>query len=232
MKSADGKTDIQLSSLFSQVSRRTVVEDIRAQLVTLIESGRFQINDRLPSENELARSFNVSRPVIREALSRLQALGLTTSKNGKGTFVVSNRVVSPLLLSRFPTSHLTEVRMYLEVPSARLAALRRMPEHLTQMSGILDALDSEDDPVRRNEIDAGFHISIAEATRNPLFVRLIRDLTSILKEQAFARSIVTGRRAQASAEHRAVYAAIAIRDAEGAGKAMAYHLNAFDRARN
>jgi DNA-binding FadR family transcriptional regulator len=232
MTSASSKMDADLNTLFSEVSRRTVVEDIRTQLVSLIESGRFKVNDRLPSENELARSFNVSRPVIREALSRLQALGLTTSKNGKGTYVVSNRTISPLLLSRFPTSHLTEVRMYLEVPSARLAASRRTPEHVAQIGGILDALDREDDPVRRNEFDAKFHICVAEATRNPLFVRLIRDLTSILKEQAFAKSIVPGRRADASAEHRAVYNAIVERDADGAGKAMAFHLNAFDRARN
>ena len=82
-----------------KVERRSAAADVQAQLQTLIETGQFKQNDRLPSEIELARSFGVSRPVVREALMSLQTLGLTTSQSGKGTFVISDRVRTPLVFT-------------------------------------------------------------------------------------------------------------------------------------
>ena len=69
------------------MERRSASADVQTQLQSLIERGHFKPNERLPSEIELARSFGVSRPVVREALMSLQALGFTASQTGKGTFV-------------------------------------------------------------------------------------------------------------------------------------------------
>jgi DNA-binding FadR family transcriptional regulator len=187
---------------FSPVSRRSAAADVRAQLVASIESGRFKVDSRLPSENALALSFGVSRPVIREALVSLQALGLIAARNGKGTFVASNRVRAPMLLGRYSPAHLNEVRRYLEVPSARLAALRRTSEDIGRLAEIVAALQDEDDPAKRNKIDASFHMAISRATGNPLFAKLIEDLRSILEEHSLAASMVPHRRDGAIAAMR------------------------------
>ena len=72
--------DLAVGTLpLNRVVRRSAADEVRAQLVTLIETGQLQVNDRLPSEAELSRRFGVSRPIVREALGRLQALGLTES---------------------------------------------------------------------------------------------------------------------------------------------------------
>lgn len=225
-----GQTAWQDDITIARISRRSAADEVREQLVHLIESGKFKINEKLPSENELAREFGVSRPVIREALVGLSALGLTTAHTGRGTFVTANRLRTPLLLGRFPPALLNEARHYLEVPAARLAAERRTDEDIGHMAQIIARMEDSDDPRDRNKLDAEFHVSIALATSNPVMVRMIEDLRALLEEHALAASAVPNRRAGASEEHRAIYDAILRRDPDLAGKAMAQHLNAVDNA--
>ncbi len=210
------------------VEHRSAAQHVRSQLVELIESGHFDINDRLPSEAELASSFGVSRSVIREALHSLNALGLTKSYAGRGTFIAATRAHSQLLSGRYLPAHLNEVRRHLEVPSARLAAERRTQEDVDQLRELLDTFDKTAEPRERVEVDASFHSAIARATGNPLFPRLIEDLRAVLQDQALAVSAMPGRSAQASAEHRAIFEAIRDGDADMAELAMRRHLAAVE----
>jgi GntR family transcriptional repressor for pyruvate dehydrogenase complex len=178
----------------------------------------------------LARNFGVSRPVVREALVSLQALGLITSQSGRGSFVASKRVRAPLLLGRFSPRHLNEVRSYLEIPAARLAAERRTDEQLGRLAGLLARMEDCDDATERNKADAEFHISIAEASGNPILVKLVEDLRTILEEHGRAAAAVRNRRPRAAAEHRKIYDAIVRKDGDNAATAMANHLDAADRS--
>ena len=213
-----------------RISRRSVVEDVRAQIVALIRSGRFRINDQLPPEIELAQSFGVSRPVVREALVGLQALGLTSSRNGRGTFVAADRVAVRLLLGGYRAEHLNEVRRCLEIPSSRLAAERRTAADVLRLSQVLERLAVEEHADRRNKLDAEFHIGIALATANPLLAKMIGDLRGGLEDESLTVSVVARRRAGARVEHQAILAAIAGRDPDGAARAMQAHLDAIDRS--
>jgi GntR family transcriptional regulator, transcriptional repressor for pyruvate dehydrogenase complex len=214
----------------AKVGRRRAAEDVRRQLISLIESGTLKIDERLPSEHELARDFGVSRPVIREALVGLTALGLATAHNGKGTFVTSDRVRTPLLLGQYSPAHLNEVRRYLEVPSARLAAERRSADDIGRLAAILARLEDAADPAQRNKLDADFHIAMAQAGGNPLLVKLIEDLRSLLEAHSLAAAAAPNRRAIAIAEHKAIYDAILRRDPDAAGIAMSAHLEAADNS--
>jgi DNA-binding FadR family transcriptional regulator len=210
------------------VEHRSAAQHVRSQLVELIESRQFEVNDRLPSEAELATSFGVSRSVIREALHSLNALGLTKSYAGRGTFVAATQAQSQLLIGRYLPSHLNEVRRHLEVPSARLAAERRTQENVDELLGLIAKFDETEDPTDRVQVDALFHIAVARATGNPLFPRLIEDLRAVLQDQALAVSAVPGRTNQASAEHRAIFEAIRDGDADMADLAMRRHLAAVE----
>src|SRR3954469_21775427 len=79
------------------VPRRGAVAGVQARLQEQITAGDYKPSERLPSQSELCKTFGVSGPVIREALMSLQALGLTTSQPGIGTFIVSDSVRVPLL---------------------------------------------------------------------------------------------------------------------------------------
>ena len=213
-----------------RIARRSAAAEVQAKLQALIESGELKPNERLPSEAALAQSFGVSRPVLREALMSLQALGLTASQSGKGTFVVSDRVRPPLLMGRYSPAHIKEVRRCVEIPSARLAAERRTDHDIGELAGILARMEEADDPARRNRLDASFHIAIASAAGNPLIAKLVEDLRSVLEEHSLAAARVPHRRKEASAEHAAIYEAIVRRDPDGAAMAMENHLAAAERS--
>ncbi len=214
----------------NRVVRRSAADEVGAQLLALIDSGQLQVSDRLPSEAELARRFGVSRPIVREALGRLQALGLTESRPGSGTFVSSNVTRLTLTFGQYSASDLNEVRRCLEVPAARLAAARRTNQDVDKLRLILDDEEkatSTDETISR---DTDFHREIARATGNMLFVRLVEDLREILKEQTLAVSTLRNRAPSISREHRAVLEAIVAGDGDTAAAAMNAHLDAVERA--
>ena len=66
-------------------------------LLNRIGTGEFQVNARLPSEEHLAKSYKVSRPIVREALARLREDGVIHSRRGAGSFII--RIPQPLLNS-------------------------------------------------------------------------------------------------------------------------------------
>lgn len=207
------------------VERRRAAETVRVQLIALIESGELKIDARLPSESELAKSFAVSRSVIREALHSLSALGLTKSYAGRGTFVAATHIHSRLLASGHD-ANLSEVRQALEVPIARLAAERRIKRDITKLRTLLNDFASTETASDRVAIDANFHIAIAQATGNPLFPRLVAELRAALQAQGLTVSAVPGRHERASVEHQAILDAIAAGDGAAASRAMEAHLQA------
>ena len=213
-----------------RVERRSAAADVQTQLQALIENGHFKQHERLPSEIELARSFGVSRPVVREALMSLQALGLTAPQTGKGTFVISDRIRAPLLIGRYSPAHIKEVRRALEIPSAQFAALRRTDQDVGQLAALLARMEDADDPARRNKLDADYHIAIAVASGNGLFVKLIEDMRTILEEHSLALAKAPHRRGAARVEHTMIYEAIVRRDMDAASAAMAEHLDAAEQS--
>ena len=212
------------------VTRRSAAADVRAQLRELIESGQLQVDDRLPSEAELSRRFGVSRPIVREALGSLHALGLTESRPGRGTFVASNFARATLTFGQYSSSDLNEVRRCLEVPAAGLAAERRRPQGLAALRRVLEEHDrttTVEDAVR---YDALLHCEIGRVSGNPLFARLIGNVREILQEQSLAVSALRGRGREAAREHHAIVAAIADGDRAAAEAAMSAHLDAVEHA--
>ena len=184
------------------MERRSAAADVQSQLQALIESGHFKQNERLPSEVELARSFGVSRPVVREALMSLQALGLTASQSGKGTFVISDRVQAPLLIGHYSPAHIKEVRRALEIPSARFAALRRTDQDVGQLAALLARHGGRRRSGAAQQARRDYHIAIAAASGNRLFVKLIEDMRTVLEEHSLALAKAPHRRGAARVEHR------------------------------
>ena len=193
----------------------------------MIESQGLKVGEKLPAESALGQSFDVGRPVIREALGRLRALGLVVSYSGKGSFVASQRISPNLAVGGYSSTELNEVRLHLELPVAGIAAQRRTEDDLVQLDAALLKFETTSDPRERSAVDADFHLGIAKATGNGLFVRLIRDLRQQLQDQAQAVS-APDRAIQAAHEHRAILDAIRNGDSAAAIKAMRDHLESVE----
>jgi DNA-binding GntR family transcriptional regulator len=110
--------------------------ELYGRLLEDIVSGRYEVGDRLPAENDFALSFAVSRPVVREALTRLAADGLVSARQGAGTFIA--RVPPRQIVKLVPRASIAgilrvfEVRIALEGQAARLAAGRRSAAELAR----------------------------------------------------------------------------------------------------
>lgn len=210
---------------------------LESTLAQRIHQGLYPARERLPTEAALVEEFGVSRTVVREAVSRLQAAGLVATRHGIGTFVcepanaTSFKVDPHTLHTLHDVVSVLEVRLAIETEAASLAAQRRTPAQLALMEqalvGFSQALRQGADTV---EFDLQFHQAIAEATQNPRFQALLAAMgrgaipRARLQPQADVAVPHPHYLQQIHREHRAVLRAIAAQDAEQARKAMRRHL--------
>ncbi|KUN55249.1 GntR family transcriptional regulator [Streptomyces avermitilis] len=200
------------------------MEAVLSHLRGAIERGDYAIGEKLPSEAELCRRLEVSRPVLREALRALQVMGLTASRTGKGTFVLAHTVEDPTF-GDYVASDLLEVRRHVEIPVAGYAALRRTPENLDHLAHLLDRMERETDTTAWVAMDTLFHLTVAEAAQNPVFRRVIEEIRDALARQSAFLNELGGRREQSNREHRAIVEALIDRSEHDAVEAMSHHLD-------
>ncbi|WP_404298961.1 FadR/GntR family transcriptional regulator [Alicycliphilus denitrificans] len=209
-----------------------------------IRQGLLREGDKLPTESELVQGYDVSRTVVREALSKLQAAGLAETRHGIGTFVLQPRTGGMFLLdpSELAASvdvlAVLELRISLETESAGLAAQRRTEVQLQAMRAALDdfahCTEQGQDTVAH---DFRFHLQIAQATGNRYFADIMNHLGTTLIPRTrvgTARSTAPndGYLQRVNREHEEIYTAIARKDAESARAAMRVHLtNSRERLR-
>lgn len=214
--------------------RRQVEDQIREAIL----SGEFAQGDKLPTETELAASFAVSRPTVREALQSLAASGLIRKVPGAagGSFVqgVNHEALGAMLresmdnilrIGTLDIGEVTVVRRLLEIPAARLAAEHRTEAHLDVMRTVVErqrtiTLADSDIP----HLDQLFHTTIAEASDNRLLAALVSALHLVTRPATFLElSPEVGH--CTVRQHAAILRAIEGEDAGEAGRAMAEHLD-------
>jgi GntR family transcriptional regulator, transcriptional repressor for pyruvate dehydrogenase complex len=204
-----------------------------------IRHGELRPGDKLPTEAEVMNEFGVSRTVVREALSRLQAAHVVVTRHGVGTFVVGPSeegrpfsVTAAQLATLQDVVEVLELRVGLESEAASLAAMRRTPEQLQRMRIQLDRM-AQALAQGRDAIDAdfSFHLEIAQATHNPRFVHLLEALgTTIIPRARLPIDADPNGEQQAAYlrrvhnEHESIFEAITAQDAEGARATMRMHL--------
>ncbi len=203
--------------------RMSAVDYMLRDLRDAIDSGVIQIGERLPSEAALAARYSVSRAVVREVLRSCEARGLTVTRVGRGTFVVA-RHPADLIFEGYSAAHLLEARPGIEVPGAALAALRRTEDQLETLQQLIEGMERETDDAIWTRLDASFHLTVAQASGNPVFADVLLSIASALTEQSEMLNAQTDRRAASMAEHRAIASAIARGSSVEAEDAMRYHL--------
>ncbi len=222
-------------SSFSPVKRRlTLTDEIAGALRERVSSGQLSPGDRLPSEQQLAAAFQVSRTVIREAISRLKVEGLIDTRQGLRSFVAESlphaRLDSESIAKKRRIPAIFELRLALEPTAAALAAQRRSAAELKQLERHLKALrKAMTSGVGGHEAQAAFHGTIAKSSGNAHFVALGRFIQSTLKVEMLRSNTksatIDGDPDQAWKEHDAVFRAIRDQDPNAAANAMSDHLH-------
>jgi len=228
---------------FGPLRQRRLSDDIVARLEAMILEGTLKAAERLPAERVLAEQFGVSRPSLREAIQKLAAKGLLSSRQGGGTYVcesLGSTFSDPLmhLLENNVDAQrdLLEFRHTLEGSCAYYAALRATDMDRQRLGEAFERLQDcygragEVTRAEEGAADASFHLAIAEASHNAVLLHTIRGLFDLLK-----RNVVTNiggmyalrgeTRGMLNAQHRALFEAIMEGRAEDARALSNQHID-------
>ncbi len=217
----------------SVAQRRSLADVVFERLNRAIKSGAYGADERLPTEHDLAAEFQVSRPVVREALRRLREHGLIYSRRGAGSFVRQSGLKEPLgfgqVASISDLERCYEFRITLEPEAAAAAAWRHDAEG---MAGIETALremrEATDRNRHREDADFAFHLAIARASDNGYFATAMEALEDHIavgmQFHGASLKVTPDGLAHVYGEHKAIAEAIANRDADRARDLMRTHL--------
>ncbi len=182
--------------------------------------------------------FGVSRTVVREAISKLQASALVETRHGIGTFVLAQqdsgnfKIAAEDFTTVADVISILELRISLETEAAGLAALRRTPDNLLAMKTALDSFkesilqDSDAVPP-----DFQFHMEVALSTGNRHFADLMNYLGTMIIPRTRVNTTLNAPEGRlnylqrVNSEHERIYLAIQQQDVEAARAAMRQHLS-------
>ena len=215
---------------------RNLAQGVVAAITGSIQAGTLKPGEKLPTESVIMELHGVSRTVVREAISHLQAAGLVQTRHGIGTFVLeppaaSLRISSDTIRTIADVLAILELRISLETEAAWLAATRRSEAQVAEMGAVLKRIQESQSRPGSVESDVAFHLLIAQATGNRYFVDILSDLGHTIIPRARVDSAQLAHDdpgvylERLNREHEDIYNAIARKDAEAARAAMRTHLS-------
>lgn len=221
---------INYEGLVTQSLARQIAESLREAIV----QGRLKVDERLPTEEELAERFSVSRPTIREALKRLAAQNLIRSQRGPtgGNFIkrpsqeevrsaLTSATTLLVTLGEFQLDDIAEARRELELLCCALAVARRGEEHLAVMARELEEQRRADlSDVDFCASDVRFHRALVDATGNPVLQFVMFAVIEALQPVANMVVFRLRQRERIVAQHQRLYQALRDRDPAAARAAL------------
>ncbi|WP_368654866.1 FadR/GntR family transcriptional regulator [Ornithinibacillus sp. 4-3] len=222
-----------VNSGFTEIKKERMYEKIVRQVVELIKEGELKPGDRLPAERQLAITLGCSRTSLREACRVLESEGLIISKPGGGRFIQHiDQHLAPNyefdtvnLIKKTAILHFLEVREVLEPKIVELACERATKEDLEKMEAILQQMEeSLKYPNMLINEDHNFHLTLAEATQNFVFVSLMKSNLNMINQ---TRKQILGshkRYEEALREHQLIFEMIKEGNSSGAVHAITDHL--------
>jgi DNA-binding FadR family transcriptional regulator len=208
------------------------------RIKSMIASGELPPGSRLPSQDDLAYQFGLSRAALREALRALTTMNILVSRQGDGTYVSSLR--APLLLQPLAFAadilpddalgHLLDLRMALEPHAAALAATRITGGDVESLSGIAERGGPGSSVTDFRDADLAFHRRILELSDNEAVAALVEAISPpSLHTRILGATPTADVRVAVYNDHSRIVAALADRDAEAARAAVAGHITGMRR---
>jgi DNA-binding FadR family transcriptional regulator len=211
--------------------RNSLSENVTEQILVKIKDGTYKPGDTLPSQQQLASMMRVGVAAVREAIQRLEVLGVVEVSHGRRTKVKAN---GQELVLRDPESFLLvakkgsldyvwEARHIVEIGIAALAAQRATPGDIDAMGRILKEENSQENPdfETNRQLNNEFHLALAGAAHNPVLTKIATSLLATWT--ALGHTYLPEMLSRSHEVHRAIYEATKKHDPEAAVRAMEAH---------
>jgi len=222
------------------VSRTTLSEQVAMQLAAELEGKRWAPGEKLPSEAELCKVFNVGRSTLREALKSLSFIGMIRMRAGGGSYVADQRskyLEGPLGLAKGvlntekEVNDFCEARLLIETEIAGLCAQRATTQDFKNLERIVRDMKAivDDNGKASADLDLNFHMTIAVAAGNNVLTELLKHIRGGLQEFIEKSLVLPAGSELAYKQHRALLEVLKQRNPSTARKAMRTHLRAFQR---
>ena len=214
-----------------RVGRLSLVDEVVTSFLDEVEKGNFKYGEQLPSQESLAKYFDVSRIVLREALSKLSASGMVTFKQGKGTYL--NKVgLMPKEFSRMFFGNvdniysIIEARKIIEKETGRLAASRKTEEDLIEIENTITQMKLvKNDSITYAKWDLEFHLAVAKASKNIVLQQFLH----VVKESYWKEMLEVFKLPETIPttidDHQQIYEEIKAGNDEKAAELMELHLS-------
>jgi GntR family transcriptional repressor for pyruvate dehydrogenase complex len=226
--------DRKVTHGLGRMAKQSLSDRLARRIRDLIQQGEYRLGDRLPAIMEMARSFGVGHPTVREALKKLEAVGVVEIRHGSGVYVSRSEDVmlmaspdyAPVVTRKLLTD-LIRSRMPLEMQSVAEAVEHVTAKNLKEMRRLLaEAGKHLDDDTVLNRVNMGFHREIAVASGNSVLLQLLDVLREMFQHEQLMILDIFGSRTEDHKGHLAILDALERRDAGLASSRMRAHLQA------
>jgi GntR family transcriptional repressor for pyruvate dehydrogenase complex len=216
---------------WSRPSVQTLSDHVAKAILGRIASGALKAGDRLPSQRDLAQTFEVGMSVVREAIQRLQALHVVDAEHGSGTTIrpfhwlplIYDPSLVGMAVKHIGIADLWEARRLLEGQIVHLAAARATEENLAEIHAVLDQAERcPPDYEAHFALNRDFHLAIARAARNVVLFDLVAPLLKLRVEGEGDRRDIA-RAIESWSAHRLLYDALESRDPAAVERAILNH---------
>jgi len=217
---------------FTPVLKESLSDRLARRIRGMIQGGDYEQGDRLPAIMEMARRFGVGHPTIREALKKLETMGVVEIRHGSGVYVTRREEVLVLAspdysgaVSKKLLIDLIRARMPLELQTVADAVKNATEEHLVEMRRLLTEAEANlaNDEVL-NSVNMAFHRQIAIASGNSVLVQILDVLRELFTEEQRLILNIFGSRERDHREHMAILEALEQRNEALGVKRMRTHL--------
>jgi DNA-binding FadR family transcriptional regulator len=223
---------------FKSLKKPPLSEEVEKQLRASINAGMYKPGDKLPSERELVDQFEVSRVTVRDALKRLQGLGLISTRRGlnAGAYVLEPSaqpftlgIDNLIQMNRVNFGHLIEIRLYMEPDVAGSAALSATGKDVQRLTALLDEAEryASTNPKQARMTNVRFHCEVAKTVRNAMIVFLCESITQVysaMQIELTQTKLDEKEILKLISEHRDILEAIARKEPEKARERTKNHL--------
>lgn len=220
------------------ISRSTLSEQVAKRLAAKITAGDWHAGEKLPSEAELCKAFNVGRSSLREALTSLAFIGMIRVRAGGGSYVAdrpSTYFTSPWLNSGVLTNakaleDFAEARMILESELAALCAERITSDELQEMELLVDRMkENVDNADEFWKFDLAFHLTMGRAAKNEVLNNILKGVREQMMDLISKSLLLKEGMEQAIVQHGKILETFRHRNPAKARDAMRSHLQSFQR---